>query len=202
MTTAVQERPLAQRLLKFRLLCGQHIGPNPELLSRGFSREEIMRMTLKEAQALGVPAPETKYDEVGLIIVDTIDLTPYNGKAGDARKYERIVDDVPVYDPYHWDREKETLDQFYERMGALTAPQQGLQPVQVAATQPSPKSTPETTLPPQNPNQVNKLDELNAMNVVQLTKYAEEEEIDLKGVKSDKASIIKAILASEAAKKK
>lgn len=60
----------------------------------------------------------------GAIITSDLDLLRFNGAAGDARKFERILPEDGRADPgpRTFDPSKETIDQFAARMRALDAP--------------------------------------------------------------------------------
>lgn len=138
--TATQSKPTV-KLRKFRLLEGFHIGPNPDdpKVDRTYAR--------------------------GDIVESPTDLTFLN-VPGFKPKFEKVHEDgVTEPGTFAFDPNKETIEQFAERMRS----QMSIGPGQGTSSTASASAT---------------VTDLDGMNADQLRKHAEAEEIDVKGAKT------------------
>src|SRR5438477_12839649 len=94
-----QIRPQTQKK-RYRLVFGRHIATDPETIHLPADRQR------------------DKLFMAGSIIETEENLLKFNGKAGDARKFELINEDA-ADSPYTWNPSVETLEQFTQRTNKL-----------------------------------------------------------------------------------
>mgnify|MGYP001599409671 CR=1 FL=1 len=158
---------MSTTMRRFKLLDGFHVGPNPDNFDEdGKIKPDIVK------QAEHNPAVLDKMYERGDIITSPNDLTFLN-VPGYRPKFEFVPErgEILPSGAYAFDPAKETIEQFAQRMKALT-----IGPGDGAIQQ-----------QPQRP-QAN----LDGMNVDQLRRYAEEEEINV-GAAKTKEQLLAAI---------
>lgn len=182
--------------MRYRLLYGRHVMTHPDDQKVG-PEGKLTAKTLKDMpEGTNVNwSPRDIILTAGAVFETDEDLTRKNGRQMDG-KYELISEAglAVAASPFHWDRTRETLQQFNARMKSMGAdtsdptPQPTQQPVlpqQVAAHEPAnPPSPPYAS------------QEWKTWDIAKLREFAASEEIDITGA-ATRDAILKKIAAAQ-----